>query len=228
MLTLIASLLPSILIIFYFVKSDKFKEPSFQIIKIFFYGICITVPAFFINTYLGSFLRENTNISLPLIQSFFTAAPVEESLKFLVLYFFVYKMKEFNEPIDGIVYGVCISLGFATLENLYYVYALNDYFETTSLSLAIARAFSAVPAHAAFGAIMGYFFMKYSFISKKDNLFFCWFVPFFLHGFYNLSLTYNFYATCVLIISIWIVILNIFSKLKNEQKLKRNEHEDKI
>ena len=88
------------------------------------------------------------------------------------MYFLVYKMKDFNEPTDGIVYGVCASLGFATLENIYYVYALSDYFETTSLSLAIARAFSAVPAHAAFGALMGYFFMKYSFIAKKDNLFF--------------------------------------------------------
>ena len=34
----------------------------------------------------------------------------------------VYKMKDFNEPTDGIVYGVCASLGFATLENFYYVY----------------------------------------------------------------------------------------------------------
>ena len=34
----------------------------------------------------------------------------------------IYKMKDFNEPIDGIVYGVTVSLGFATLENIYYVY----------------------------------------------------------------------------------------------------------
>ena len=81
---------------------------------------------------------------------FLTAAPVEEGLKLSVLYYFVYKMKDFNEPMDGIVYGVTVSLGFATLENFYYVYLLADYFKTTSMSLAILRSFSAVPAHAVF------------------------------------------------------------------------------
>ena len=69
-------------------------------------------------------------------------------------------MKDFNEPIDGIVYGVCVSLGFATLENIYYVYVLPDYFETTSLSLAILRAFSAVPAHATVWCYNGLFFYE--------------------------------------------------------------------
>ena len=45
------------------------------------------------------------------------------------MYYAVYKMKDFNEPMDGIVYGVCASLGFATLENIYYVYVLADYFD---------------------------------------------------------------------------------------------------
>ena len=76
-------------------------------------------------------------------------------------------MKEFDEPTDGMVYGVIASLGFATLENIYYVYVLKDYFETTSMTLAIVRSFSAIPAHALFGAFMGYYLMKYAFISKK-------------------------------------------------------------
>ena len=50
-------------------------------------------------------------------------------------------MREFNEPLDGVVYGVCASLGFATLENLYYVYVLADYYQTSSMSLAIIRSF---------------------------------------------------------------------------------------
>ena len=72
MLVLLATILPSIIIVLYFVKSDKFKEPSFQIIKIFFFGIIITIPAFFLNTYLGNILEKNTNISEPLIGSFLT------------------------------------------------------------------------------------------------------------------------------------------------------------
>ena len=228
MLVLLATILPSIIIVLYFVRSDKFKEPSFEIVKIFFYGILITIPAFYLNTYLGNILETKTKISEPLIGSFLTAAPVEEGLKFFILFYFVYKMKDFNEPIDGIVYGVCVSLGFATLENIYYVYALTDYFETKPLSLAILRAFSAVPAHAAFGAIMGYFFMKYSFISKKDNLFFSIAFPFFLHGLYNFSMSYNTFAGYLLVVLMWIVIYKKFKELIKIQKNKKTEHEKKI
>ena len=101
---------------------------------------------FFLNTYLDAFWYNNFKVSEGLNSSFLTAAPVEESLKLSVLYFLVYKMREFNEPLDGVVYGVCASLGFATLENLYYVYVLADYYQTSSMSLAIIRSFSAVPA----------------------------------------------------------------------------------
>lgn len=228
MIVLLATILPSIILVTYFVNSDKFKEPTFQIIKIFFLGILITIPAFFLNTYFGNFLETNTNISEDLIGSFLTAAPIEEGLKFSVLFYFVYKMKDFNEPVDGIVYGVCVSLGFATLENIYYVYVLPEYFATTPLSLALLRAFSAVPAHAAFGAIMGYFFMKYSFVSKKDNLLFSLAIPIFLHGFYNLSMSYNFFVGFILVITLWIIIFNNFSKLIKMQKNKRYEFENKI
>ena len=228
MALLLATILPSILIILFFVYSDKFKEPRGEIIKVFIYGILITIPAYFLNTYISDFFYSNTRVSEGLISSFLTAAPVEEGLKLSVLYYFVYKMKDFNEPIDGIVYGVTVSLGFATLENLYYVYLLADYFETTSMALAIIRSFSAVPAHAVFGIFMGYFFMKYSFIKKGDNLFFAFAVPFVLHGCYNLFTTSNFFVSLGLILISWIIALRLFSRLKKTQKRKRREYEKKI
>ena len=225
---LLMTILPSILIILFFVNSDKFKEPTKEIIKIFFLGILITIPAYILNTYIGDFLYKNTEVSEGLISSFLTAAPVEEGLKLSVLYYFVYKMKEFNEPIDGIVYGVTASLGFATLENIYYVYLLADDFEITSMALAVIRSFSAVPAHAVFGIFMGYFFMKYSFIKKGDNLFFAFIIPFVLHGCYNLFLNSNFYVALILIMIAWIVALIQFSRLKKTQKRKKREYEKKI
>ena len=224
---LLATILPSLLIIFVFVSSDKFREPAKEIIKVFFYGILITIPAYYLNTYLGD-VWYATNASEELISSFLTAAPVEESLKLAVLYFLVYKMKDFNEPVDGIVYGVTVSLGFATLENIYYVYLLADYYETSSMAMAIGRSFSAVPAHAVFGVFMGYFFMKYSFIKKGDNLFFAFIVPFVLHGCYNLFVSSNFYIALLLVLISWIVALRMFSRLKKTQRRKRREYEKKI
>ena len=225
---LLVTILPSILIIMFFVYSDKFKEPRGEIIKVFFYGILITIPAYFLNTYIGDFFYANTRVSENLISSFLTAAPVEEGLKLSVLYYFVYKMKDFNEPMDGIVYGVTVSLGFATLENFYYVYLLADYFKTTSMSLAILRSFSAVPAHAVFGVFMGYFFMKYAFIKKGDNLFFAFIVPFVLHGCYNLFASSNFIVSLGLVLVSWIIALRMFSRLKRTQKEKKREYEKKI
>ena len=225
---LLATILPSILIISFFVYSDKFKEPRSEIIKVFIYGILITIPAYFLNTFLSNFFYENTRVGEGLVSSFLTAAPVEEGLKLFVLYYFVYKMKDFNEPVDGIVYGVTVSLGFATLENIYYVYLLADYFDTSSMSLALVRSFSAVPAHAVFGLFMGYFFMKYSFVKKGDNLFFAFIIPFALHGCYNLFTISNFFVSLALILISWIVGLRLFSGLKKTQKRKRKENEKKI
>jgi len=225
---LLVTILPSILIILFFVNSDKFKEPKSEIIKVFIFGILITIPAYILNTFLGDFWYNNTKVSQNLISSFLTAAPVEEGLKLSILYYFVYKMKDFNEPLDGIVYGVTASLGFATLENIYYVYLLADHFQTTSMALAVARSFSAVPAHAVFGIFMGYFFMKYSFIKKGDNLFFAFIVPFVLHGCYNLFIASNFFVSLSLVIIAWIVALRLFSRQKKTQKRKRREYEKKI
>jgi RsiW-degrading membrane proteinase PrsW (M82 family) len=225
---LLVTILPSILIILFFVNSDKFKEPKSEIIKVFIFGILITIPAYILNTFLGDFWYNNTKVSQNLISSFLTAAPVEEGLKLSILYYFVYKMKDFNEPLDGIVYGVTASLGFATLENIYYVYLLADHFQTSSMALAVLRSFSAVPAHAVFGIFMGYFFMKYSFIKKGDNLFFAFIIPFVLHGCYNLFIASNFFVSLTLIIVAWIVALRLFSRLKKTQKRKRKEYEKKI
>ena len=225
--TLLITILPSLLIVTFFVKSDRFPEPTNQIIKIFIYGILICFPAFFLNSALID-VYSSTGISDGLISSFLSAAPVEEVLKFTVLYSLVYKMKDFNEPIDGIVYGVTVSLGFATLENIYYVYVLNDYFDTSSQSLAVLRSFSAIPAHGVFGAVMGYFFMKYSFINKQNNLALCMIVPILLHGSYNFFAHSYFIVSLLIVIISWIFVLRSFARLKKSQKKKKREYEKKI
>ena len=137
-------------------------------------------------------------------------------------------MKDFNEPIDGIVYGVTISLGFATLENIYYVYFLSDYFGTTSQSLATLRSFSAIPAHGIFGATMGYFFMKYSFIKKQNNLALCLIVPILLHGIYNFFAASYFIISLFTVVIAWIILLRAFFRLKKSQLQKGREYEKKI
>jgi len=72
-------------------------------------------------------------------------------MKFAAVRAKAYDSPSFTEPMDGIVYGVAASLGFATVENMFYVFGIG------AISTAIARAFLSVPSHAAFGGIMGFY-----------------------------------------------------------------------
>ena len=159
------TILPSLLILWFFVKSDKFPEPASAIIKVFIWGVIISIPIFFINTYILFKIPEK-HIAI------FPAAFVEEGFKFLVFYFVVLKLKDFDEPMDALVYGVTISLGFATLENIYYVY-FSEFSEIYgSTTLASIRAITSIPAHASFGCLMGYFILKHNFTASKSNIIF--------------------------------------------------------
>ena len=115
MSTLLITIVPSIIIFCYFYFSDKFKEPKQIIAIVFVLGVLICFPAGIVNDFIIENFQEDNDLSRRLYSSFLTAAWVEELLKFLVLYFIVLRRSEFNEPMDGIVYGVTVSLGFATL-----------------------------------------------------------------------------------------------------------------
>ena len=105
------TVLPPILILLFVIKSDKFPEPTMTLIITFILGALSTEIAGYLNS-IFEFQLKQTAIA------FASAGVTEEPLKFLILYLFFSKRKEFNEPMDGIVYAVCISLGFATVENI--------------------------------------------------------------------------------------------------------------
>mgnify|MGYP000462179534 CR=1 FL=1 len=221
------TILPPILIVIIFAASDKFKEPNKEIFLVFISGILITIPAYIANTFLIQDVYVNYPfISEGLAASFLSAAVVEEGLKFLVLYLVVYRLREFNEPMDAIVYGVCASLGFATLENIFYIFYSDFGIEPIYLSL--LRGFTTIPAHAIFGVMMGYFFMKHVFFHKSKSLFLSFLIPYFLHGFYNYFTIVNFNISLALIIVSWFIGIKLFLKLGQEQSLKRREYEKKI
>jgi RsiW-degrading membrane proteinase PrsW (M82 family) len=85
----------------------------------------------------------------------------EELSKFLVVRYFCYPQKRFDEPLDGIVYSVMVSMGFATIENMNYVF-------THGYGTAFVRMFLSVPAHATFGVVMGFFIGKAKFDSAHS------------------------------------------------------------
>ena len=131
-------------------------------------------------------LTDSKSIFQQFIQAFFVVALVEEFAKFVIVKYYAQNDKEFNEPFDGIVYAVMVSMGFATLENVLYTFQYGT--ET-----GIMRAFTAVPAHATFAILMGYFMGKAKFSNNKTKLnLFGLLVATFFHGAYDFFLFIDF------------------------------------
>ena len=222
MSTLLITIVPSLLILIYFFLSDKFKEPKGTIALVFGLGVLICLPAGIINEFME--VNFSSIFSERLLYSFLGPAWGEEILKSLILYTIVLKRNEFNEPMDGIVYGVVASLGFATYENYDYVFRLAETWNIDPAQMALWRSYSAVPMHGLNGCIMGFYFGKYAFTADKKYLVLSLLIPFLLHGFYNF-LEYPFHYMIVGIMIVYAIILH--SDLKKLQLKKNKEREEK-
>jgi RsiW-degrading membrane proteinase PrsW (M82 family) len=185
MLLIISAVAPSVALLYYFYLRDKYeKEPRQMLFKAFSLGSLAVAPVIFFELKLNIFDLAEKSLLGAGYTAFVVAGLVEEGFKFFIFWFFIWRNKNFNEMYDGIVYGVFISLGFATTENIGYV--LINGFHTAFL-----RSITAVPAHALFGVVMGYYFGKARFANEKKStgyLTLAFFVPIVLHGIYDFIL----------------------------------------
>jgi RsiW-degrading membrane proteinase PrsW (M82 family) len=108
------------------------------------------------------------------------AAATEEFFKFLVFMLVIWNNRNFNEKFDGIVYAVFISLGFAGIENVLYVFSYG-------VEIGYVRAFTAVPLHALVAVVMGYHLglAKMGTNRRNGHLFLALVLPILFHGFYD-------------------------------------------
>ena len=160
---LLLAVAPAMIIIAYIYFKDKFeKEPWKLLLKYFLLGATVSVILTFALSYVVGFSPlklDNHNILHMFIKAFFIVALIEEFSKYIMVRL-AQRNKEFNEPFDGIVYAVMVSMGFATLENVLYVFSYG-------IETGILRAFTAVPAHATFAILMGYFMGKAKFSKNR-------------------------------------------------------------
>ena len=149
-LLLLLAIAPGIFWLWYFYSRDRYEpEPLSWVVLIYFFGIAVTIPVAIIQGVLGLFL--------PMIVIAVLVAPVfEEIAKYTVVRNTVYETKEFNEPVDGIVYAAAAGLGFATLENVLYVFSALESSLFLAVQTGIVRAFISVPGHVLFSAMWGY------------------------------------------------------------------------
>ena len=224
----LTAILPTLALLLFFMYSDKFKEPKKTVLSTFILGIFIIAPLEVFNYGTEMIIGEPIEYNA-FFKAFFAAAFLEELFKFCVLFFFCTKFTEFNEPMDGIVYGLTASLGFAFWENLQYIY-MPDREISESLQVAWSRAFTAVPSHAFDGVIMGFFIGRHYFRDYKTNtnLILALLIPVTLHGFYDWvlmeeSINRNF-MYLVMVVELGLVVY-LYRNLKAQQLVKKKEEE---
>ncbi|MBO4845335.1 MAG: PrsW family intramembrane metalloprotease [Lachnospiraceae bacterium] len=226
MLTLL-SVLPSIVLFIFVWKKDKIeKEPPKLLLKLFLFGALTTVSAMILGEIFTvitlEFIYEDT-LTFAIIDNFILTALIEEGGKYFVLKKCTWKHKAFNYTFDGVIYAVCASLGFATLENILYV--VGD-----GLSTAILRALLAVPGHVIDALYMGCYYgiAKYEEAlgntkQSKSNLKKALLVPVLIHGFYDFCLSDE--SGLFLIV---FLVFEIIITIKAVKKLKSLSKEDKM
>ncbi|MGX6442592.1 glutamic-type intramembrane protease PrsW [Neobacillus sp. K501] len=175
-----AGIAPGLALLSYFYLKDEYdSEPISMVMRTFLFGALLVFPIMFIQHVLHT---ENI-ITLDWVDAFLSTSLLEEFFKWFILFYAIYQHVEFDEPFDGIVYGVAVSLGFATVENIFYLIA-------NGIEHAMARALLPVSSHALFGVIMGFYIGKAKFTEGKKAkwVILSLFLPFFLHGIYDFIL----------------------------------------
>ncbi len=184
---IVLAVLPALILIYLVYQQDKLqREPTRNLVKAFFYGcasvlasLCISVP--FMR--LGLFPTEIHSSMDAFRCAFFGAAIPEETAKLFLLWLFLRKCKDFDERMDGIVYAVCVGMGFAAFENIEYLLASG----TNWVTVGISRSLTAIPGHFGFAVLMGYFFSLYYFDryrAPRAGLY-MWLLPVLGHGVYD-------------------------------------------
>lgn len=207
-ISVLSALVPSIILLWYIYRKDsQSPEPVHALVIATLLGVlsillslCMSLPLLTI----GIIPKEIHNFWDAINRAFLGAAIPEELAKLFVLWLFLRKNKYFDERMDGIVYAVCVALGFAGFENILYVVYTYVAGETNWVTIALARAFTAVPGHFCNGVLMGYFYSLAHFSSKNRTKYIVMTIlaPIIAHGIYDaipFTLTIN--------ISTWSIVV---------------------
>ncbi len=217
-LTLLASVVPGLLICYFIVKLDKHEKEPIPLLAICFgLGIAIFYAARIGEGYMDDLitpfvekngLDPNTHFGVLFYSAFIRTALVEELLKLIILLAIPFNLKQFNEPMDGIVYAVMIGMGFAIIENIVYCMP-------SDITLAIVRDFTAVPSHAIFGVILGYYvgLAKFDRANLIKNIAIGFFLAVAVHGLYDFFL-FQRYDDWLMILATFVLLGGLFYSRK--------------
>lgn len=153
----LAAILPAIVLIYFIYRRDPRKEPISMLVMGFGYGLVaagIAVVLEMAVAAVGLSSDDPSGLLSSVLTAFCGAAIPEELAKLVMLWLMLRRNRYFDEYFDGVVYAVCIGMGFAAIENVGYLFTNIDQWK----EVAVMRALFSVPGHCAFAVLMGYFF----------------------------------------------------------------------
>jgi RsiW-degrading membrane proteinase PrsW (M82 family) len=189
LLLILFGFLPSIIWLLFYLRKDAHPEPKTMVLKVFFFGMLIAFPAAFIEIMLfkGLGLLHFSPLLIAGLNMFVAVAFVEEFMKYAVIKQKVIRNKEFDEPVDAMIYMIIVALGFAAVENLLILFPLSEFFEIFTISG--IRFVGATFLHALCSAMVGYFIALWFFRKKSFGLvIFGLLMAVMCHGLYNFSI----------------------------------------
>lgn len=207
---------------YFYLRNQMATEPRKTLFRTFIFGLLITFPIMFIQYVI----QEEGIITNPFLRNVIFTGALEEFFKWFIIFAFIFRHVEFDDPYDGILYGAAASLGFATLENILYLF-------TFGIDTAFMRALLPVSSHALFGVVMGYYFGRSKFTKtkySKEFLALSLIAPFLLHVIYNSILMFEDYWVYLMapfMLFLWWFALKKV-KLAHEHLIKHLVEQNKI
>lgn len=229
---LAAAVLPAAFLLYRVYKMDTIeKEPWSILRKLLLWGALSGIPAALVESLLTgvvqNLLQEGT-LLYNFVFGFIVAALVEESFKFFFLYKFTFKNPAFNYRFDGVVYAVFVSMGFAILENVLYVFQ-------GGLGVALSRALLALPLHAACGVYMGIAYGQQKVNSLYKPASFgsvaraCLPVPILIHGFYDsCAFSAENYPIFLLVFVVFVILVFILTLRQLKKASQEDRHVEEV
>lgn len=218
---------PGIAICLFIYYKDKYnKEPLGLLLWLFILGMFTVIPALIAETVLTKPAERlfGESIFNTALFSYIIVGLSEELSKFLVLRYYAFRRKAFDDPFDGIVYAIMVGMGFATLENVGYVMQ-------NGWLTGITRMFLSVPAHATFAVLMGYHLglAKFDTARRSRYLVLAVFWPVLFHGTFDffLFLGKTWLHTLGALVSFVVAVRLSLSLIRKKQRIS-NDHNNGI
>lgn len=200
----LGGILPALFWLWFWWREDSHTEPKKVILLVFLGGMLTTIPVFF--------LERATHQVLPFGFLLILAwAGIEEGMKYLSAAILAFHGKDFDEPIDPMMYMITSALGFAALENSLFLFSSmgNDLVHISIISAAmrfVGATLLHVLASAVFGGFIALAFCK----SRWTRL---WYtilgggVATLLHTMFNYFIIQEESAVLLVFSALWIGIL---------------------